>query len=107
MVTRMFRDKISKTVEVYIDDMAVISKDFEEHVQNLAEVFEILSHQNLRLNASKCTFEVGSRKFHEYMITCNGVKVNTDQTRAIQQLSPPSNLKEVQKLIGMITALKQ
>lgn len=32
MVTRMFRDKISKTVEVYIDDMAVISKDFEEHV---------------------------------------------------------------------------
>ena len=39
MITGTFRDKICKTVEVYIDDMVVKSKMPEEHVQNLVEVF--------------------------------------------------------------------
>ena len=34
-------------------------------------------------------------------------KVKPDQIKAIQQLNPPSNLKEVQKLTGMIVALNR
>ena len=42
MVTCMFRDKIGKIVEVYIDNMVVKSKVLEYHVQDLTGVFEIL-----------------------------------------------------------------
>ena len=42
MMTRMFRDKIRCTVEVYIDDMVVKSKQEEGHVDDLKEVFEVL-----------------------------------------------------------------
>lgn len=66
----MFRDKINKIVEVYIDDMVVKSKKSKDHVQNLAKIFEILRHHKLRLNARKCSFEVGFGKFLRYMITC-------------------------------------
>jgi len=78
MITHMFRDKIGKLVEVYIDDMIVKSKTPEVHVQNLVEVFEILRHHKLRLNANKCAFGMGSGKFHGYMITCRGIEVNLD-----------------------------
>ena len=42
MVTRMFRDKIGYTVEVYIDDMVVKSKQEARHVEDLREAFEVL-----------------------------------------------------------------
>lgn len=65
----MFRLQISKTVEVYIDDMVVKSDNSKEHVPNLIKVFKILTHHRLRLNASKSVFGVRSEKFLGYMIT--------------------------------------
>ena len=42
MMTRMFRDKIGCTVEVYIDDMVVKSKEEQKHIDDLRDVFEVL-----------------------------------------------------------------
>lgn len=70
MVTWMFRQQIGKIVEVYNDDMVVKSKKLEEHVSDLTKVFEILRHHRLSLNAAKCMFRMGSRKFLSYMIMC-------------------------------------
>ena len=42
MMTRMFRDKIGHSVEVYIDDMVVKSKQEARHVEDLQGVFEVL-----------------------------------------------------------------
>jgi len=91
----MFKDRIGKTVEVYIDDMVVKSKVPEHHVKDLTGVFEILRHHKLCLNANKCAFRVGSGIFLGYMITYRGIKVNPNQIRSIQQLCSLSNPKEV------------
>ena len=48
---------------------------------------------------------VGSGKFLGCMITMQGIEVNLDQITTIQQLKPPINPKEVQKLTRMIAAL--
>ena len=42
MMTRMVRDKIGCTVEVYIDDMVVKSKQESRHVEDLQGTFEVL-----------------------------------------------------------------
>ena len=42
MMTRMFREKIGCTVEVYIDDMVVKSKQEPRHTEDLRGVFEVL-----------------------------------------------------------------
>ena len=73
MMTRMFRDKIGRTVEVYIDDMVVKSKQEIQHIEDLQGVFEILRQHKLRLNAEKCAFGVGAGKFLGYLITCQGI----------------------------------
>ena len=59
----------------------------------------------LHLNASKCSFGVGSGKFLGYMVTHRGIEVNPDQIKAINKLQLPWNPKEVQKLTGMTAAL--
>ena len=87
--------------------MVVKSKVVFEHVEDLRNIFEILRKHKLCLNASMCSFGVGSGKFLGYMVTHRGIEVNPDQIKAINNLQPPRNPKEVQKLIGMTVALNQ
>ena len=69
MMTRIFESQLGKSIEAYIDNMIVKSKVATEHVRDLGDIFEILRRHKLRLNASKCSFGVGSGKFLGYMVT--------------------------------------
>ena len=104
---RMIRDKIGRTVEVYIDDMVVKSEQENRHVEDLQGTFEVLRQCKLRLNAEKCVFGVGASKFLGYLITNRGIEIDPDQINAVRCLNPPSNPKEVQKLTGMLAALNR
>jgi hypothetical protein len=107
MVTKMFSELLGKTVEVYIDDMVVKSIRCSGHVEDLKQVFSIPRKHNLKLNASKCAFGVGSGKFLGFMVTQRCIEANPDQIAAIQGLQPPKNVREVQKLTGMAAAHNQ
>ena len=95
MMTRMFEPQLGKNIEIYIDDMVVKSKAKFEHVSDLENIFGILRKHKLHLNASKCSFGVGSGKFLGYMVTHHGIEVNPKQIKAINNLQPPRNPKEV------------
>ena len=101
----MFEPQLGKSIEVYIDDMVVKSKVASKHVRDFGDIFEILRRHKLRLNASKCSFGVESRKFLGYMMTHRGIEVSPDWIRAVNSLQPPRNPKEIQKLTSMIAAL--
>ena len=107
MMTRIFELQLGKNIEIYIDDMVVKSNLEFEHINDLGNIFEILRRHKLRLNASNCFFGVGLGKFLGYMVTHHGIEVNPDQIKAIKDLQPPRNPKEVQKLTGMIATLNQ
>ena len=107
MITKMFELQLGKSIQVYIDDMVVKSKVVSEHVRDPGNIFEILRKHRLCLNASKCSFGVGSGKFLGYIVTHRGIEVNPDQIKAINNLQPPRNPKEVQKLTEMTAALNQ
>ena len=103
MMTRMFEPQLGKNIEIYIDDMVVVDK----HVADLRSVFEVLKRHKFCLNASKCSFGVSSGKFLGYMVTHHGIEVNPDQIKDINDLQPPWNPKEVQKLIRMTATLNR
>ena len=95
MMTRMFELQLGKSIKIYIDNMVVKSKVVFEHVRDLGNIFEILRNHKLCLNASKCSFSVGSGKFLGYMVTHRGIEINPDQMKVINSLQPPRNPKEV------------
>ena len=69
MMTRMFKPQLGKSIEIYVDDMVVKSKVVSEHLEDLNSTFNVLRKHKLCLNASKCSFGMGSGKFLGYMIT--------------------------------------
>ena len=103
----MFEAQMGKNIEVYIDDIVVKSKMVSEHIGDLTNIFKILRGHKLRLNASKCSFGVGSGKFLGYMVTHREIEANPDQVKTINNLQPLRNPKEIQRLTRMTAVLNR
>ena len=72
---------------------------------SLAEAFQILKEYNMKLNPAKCAFGVSVRKFLGFIVNNRGIEANPDKIKAVLDIPPPSNIKEVQRLTGRIAAL--
>ena len=66
LVTKIFRPLLGKTLEVYIDDMLVKSKERFDHTKHLQEAFELLRKYNMKLYPLKCVFIVNWANFRLY-----------------------------------------
>ena len=92
-------------MEVNIDDMLVKSTMAELHIAHLAEAFQILKEYNMKLNPAKCAFRVSAEKFLGFIVNNRGIEANPNKIKAVLDMPPPSNIKEVQRLTGRIAAL--
>ena len=54
---------------MYVDNMLVKSKEEPAHVDDLQESFTTLKQYHMKLNPSKCAFEVASGKFLGFMVS--------------------------------------
>ncbi|KAL5805914.1 hypothetical protein ACOSQ3_028818 [Xanthoceras sorbifolium] len=78
LVNKMFREMLGMTIEVYIDDMLVKSLEAERHLEHLRQAFDTLKKYGMKLNPTKCSFEVSSGKFIGYLVTHRGIEANPD-----------------------------
>ena len=92
----MFVHQIGRNIQVYIDDMLVKSLRENDHLNDLQETFDILRSYNMKLNPSKCVFEVTVGKFLGFMVSQRGIEVNLEKVRTILELEPPRTVKAVQ-----------
>ena len=107
LVNQMFKKQIGKNVEVYVDDMLVKSKEEEDHLDDLKEMFNALRQYSMKLNPSKCAFAVSSGKFLGFIVSRRGIEANPEKVRAILEMSSPMTIKEVQSLTGRVAALNR
>ena len=103
----MFTQQIGRNVQMYMDDMLVKSRREEDHLEDLRETFDTIRSYNMKLNPGKCTFGVTTGKFLGFMVSWGGIKANPDKIRAIVEMAPPRNVKEVQSLNRKIAALNR
>ena len=95
LVTKMFRPFLGKTMEVYINDMLVKSKERPNHATHLQEAFELLRAYDMKLNPSKCAFGVNAGQFLGFMVTQRGIEANLAQLKAILESPAPNSRKKV------------
>ena len=107
LVNRMFQKKIGTSMEVYIEDMLVKSITVELHIAHLEEAFQILKEYNMKLNLAKCAFGVSAKNLLGFVVNNRGMEANPDKIKAVLDMPPPLNIKEVQHLIGRIAALSR
>ncbi|XP_052107619.1 uncharacterized protein LOC127740581 [Arachis duranensis] len=104
-MSKVFKELIGKSVEVYIDDILVKTVKPSNLVADLEVVFGSLRKRNMRLNPLKCMFAMEAGKFLGLMITQQGVEAKPDKWKAILRMTSPGCMKDVQRLASRFTIL--
>ena len=86
---------------VYLDDIIVYSPTFEQHLQDLRNVFIALEAARLTLKPPKCNFCRAEMKFLGHIITAKGIKPDPSLISTVTQFPPPTNIKQVQAFLGL------
>ena len=89
-------------VEVHIDDIGMFSTDFEEHIETVQEVLQILEQHNFSIKAAKCHWCESKAPWLGHIITSSGILPNPDKIKPILQLQFPKTITELQSFIGMV-----
>jgi hypothetical protein len=67
-MTNILDDLIHNTVECYVDDMVVKTKDCLHHQDDLRVVFNRLRKHQLKMNPLKCAFAIQSGLFLDFIV---------------------------------------
>ncbi len=105
LVNKIFKEQIGRNMEVYVDDMLVKSRHADQHIADLEETFATLRKFRVKLNPAKCAFGASAGRFLGFIVNQRGIEANPDKIKAIQDMSPPTKVKEVQELAGRVAAL--
>ena len=75
-MNKLLEDYIGKFVEVYIDDIIIYFKNFDEHLKYLEIILRALNEINLKLSVEKSKFSLKKVKFLRHIISQAGIKSN-------------------------------
>ena len=95
-------EHISKTIECYVDDIAMKSRNIGDHLADLKRVLDIMRAHQLKMNPIKSFLEVASGKFLEFVVTPKRIHLDLEKIWAVQEMQPPRNLKELRGLQGRL-----
>ena len=90
-----------ETCLVYLDDIIVMGKSFDEHLVNLTQVFERLRSSNLKLSPKKCCLCQTQVTYLGYVVTRSGIKPDPKKVEAVQSWPVPVNVQELRSFLGL------
>ena len=90
-----------KSCLVYLDDVIVFSKTFEEHQEHLEQVFGALAEANLKIKPSKCRFFEEQVVYLGHTLTRAGITTEDVKVEKIKQWPTPRNLHDVRSFLGL------
>ncbi|KAK3516699.1 hypothetical protein QTP70_022492, partial [Hemibagrus guttatus] len=100
LINEVFRDLLGRSVIAYIDDILVYSASMEEHVIQVREVLARLQQHHLYVKLEKCEFHRSQVTFLGYVISHQGVEMDTVKVQAVTGWPEPSTVRELQRFLG-------
>jgi hypothetical protein len=101
LMNSIFRPFLRKFVLVFFDDILIYSKSWEDHVQHVDKVLQLLKEQQLYAKPSKCFFGVKEVEYFGHIVSHEGVKVDPNKIKAMMDWPIPKTLKNIRGFLGL------
>ncbi|WVZ63946.1 hypothetical protein U9M48_013536 [Paspalum notatum var. saurae] len=101
------RGSNGERVEAYVDDVVIKTKNEEDFIDDLRQVFDCLKKFRWKLNPTKCIFGVPAGQLPGFVISNRGIMANPKKIKAILRMHPPRSQKDAQRLTGCMAALSR
>ena len=102
LMNSIFKPFLRKFVLVFFDDILIYNKYWEEHVQHVNKVLNLLKENQLYANPSKCSFGVQEVEYLVHIVSHKGIKVVHNKIKAIMEWPIPKTFKNLRGFLGMI-----
>ena len=96
-------EPVKNCAKAFIDDVAVHSQSFEEHLMHLKSVFLHIRDSGIKLKISKCKFAQNRVKYLGHIVGGNTHSPDPGKIEAITQLLFPDTKKQMKSFIGLIS----
>jgi hypothetical protein len=88
-------------VLIYLDDVLVFGKDFEEHYSRLREVLSRLRRANIKLSPKKCHILQKEVIYLGHVISNGEVKPDPEKTKLIDAYPVPKTISDVRSFVSL------
>jgi hypothetical protein len=107
LINNMLRPYIGKIVVVYFDDNIVFNNNKEDHLQQLKIILDELRKHQFHENLKKCRFLQESLVFLGFVISVEGVKMDSDKVKEILEWPSPRGITKVRIFHGLSTVYQK
>jgi hypothetical protein len=101
LMNSIFKPFLRKFVLVFFDDILIYNKSWEDHVQHVDKVLQLLKEQQLYAKPSKCFFGVKEVEYLGHIVSHEGVKVDPNKIKAMMDWPIPKTLKNLRGFLGL------
>ena len=81
----MLHKSLDVFVLIYFNNIVVYSKIKEDHIWHVRQVFQTMKDAKLQIHPEKTIFHEQKIHFFRYIITDNGMKIDLNKVKAIQE----------------------
>ena len=85
---------------VYLDDVIVFGRDFDDAIANLSEVLKRFRKANLKLKPKKCILFRRSVSFLGHVVSKDGVSCDPAKIEAVRSWAHPTTVTEARSFLG-------
>lgn len=101
LMDKVIPTNLREFVFVYMDDLLVVSKDFETHISRLESVAKCLQNANLTINVRKSKFCMKEIRYLGHIVGHGCIKPDPSKVEAINNFPVPRTVRQVRSFLGM------
>ena len=91
-----------RTLLLYLDDVIIFSKDFESHLERLAEACQCFRSAQLKLRPEKCHLFQREVHYLGHVVSRHGVATDPAKIAAVRDWKTPQCTQEVKSFLGFV-----
>jgi len=93
LIDRVLKGLTWRQCLVYIDDVLIFSKSFDQHLLDIDEVLARFTYAGLKLKPSKCLFANDQVEYLGFTISSKGIQISNKKIEAVLNVKPPETNK--------------
>jgi len=108
MSNRIFHNKqYWHFLHLYVDDILITSRTFEEHLIHLTQTLKTLRLNNLTINPTKAYLGQSTITYLGHELTSEGITISDDNVKSIKNIAIQKNKRSLQRLLGLLNYFRK
>ena len=99
-MNEMLAPYLRESALVYLDDILIYSKTWEEHLIHVRQVLQKLREYKFYAKLKKCNFGETSLAYLGHIVSGEGIKVDPKKIEVVKDWARPTTVKQIRSFLG-------